>query len=63
MKKKMTYKQAVEWVALNDEPTLTILDEVEVMVSTLLIADIWAKAEKDVALDIVRLKVLQGNGR
>lgn len=46
------YEDAIEWIALNDEPTLKDLTLIKAKATTLLISDIFDKAEARVANDI-----------
>ena len=50
------YLDAVEWIALNDEPTITTIDAVAESISVQLTADLFDKRPVDVALDIVTFR-------
>jgi hypothetical protein len=58
--KRASYREAVEWIALNDEPTGGVLEDVAGYISTLLIADLFGKDPQDVAAAIIRVRVKEG---
>lgn len=49
-----SYPRAVEWLALNDEGLETDEEVVATLVTTLLVADLWAKEPIDVARDVLK---------
>jgi hypothetical protein len=56
-KSKMTYREAVAMAALNDEPGVVDINEVECFISTLFIADIFGRDQVEVAQDIITIKL------
>jgi len=46
------YKEAVQWIADNDEPTVTNPKDIENFITSALVADIFHKELKEVALDV-----------
>lgn len=54
-----SYRQAVEWIALEDEPTYLWADEIlqESGVSVALVADLFGKAPDAVALAVQLVRV------
>ena len=59
---KMTYLQACQMAALNDEPAIVDKILLENFTSTWLIAYIFARTTWEVAADIAKLKLLQSEG-
>jgi hypothetical protein len=56
---KINYKQAVEWIAINDEPGADWaykIPEVSQMVTVLLVADLTGKDAVEVALDVINYR-------
>lgn len=51
--KRASYREAVEWIALNDEPSNP---DVEELLSVALIADIFGATTERVAADIIRYR-------
>lgn len=51
--KPSLYKQAVEWIAGNDEPTLMEPHQIVEMISVCLVADLWRRTPAEVAIDII----------
>ena len=54
------YAKAVEWIALNDDPGCDHchdLDTVANMISVSLVADVFNKYHKQVANDIIKLRL------
>jgi hypothetical protein len=51
-----SYKRAVEWLALNDETAETDEEIVAMLVTTCLVADLWAKEPLDVAKAVLRYR-------
>jgi hypothetical protein len=57
--KRASYREAVRWIAYNDDPGANDAQDPEVVVhyvSTLLVADLFGKEPEAVAADIVRLR-------
>lgn len=56
--KRASYREAILWIADNDEPTSKDVSEVADMISVLLIADLFAVEPRRVARDVIfsRLK-------
>lgn len=59
--KSKKYKEAVEWIAFNDEPTLRELGEISYMISVQLIADLFKIDSVDVAVDVAKYREDQKN--
>jgi hypothetical protein len=51
------YTDAIEWIALNDEPTLDEVEEVAGLISVCLVADVWKKEPREVAAAVVRYRL------
>jgi hypothetical protein len=51
-----SYRFAVEWIALNDEPTERDPEMVASLISTALIADLFGKPQEKVAADVIRYR-------
>jgi hypothetical protein len=49
-------RDAVAWVALNDEPTILVADEVVGMATVALIADLFGKDQEEIARRVVKLR-------
>jgi hypothetical protein len=47
------YKFAIEWIAINDEPTIVQIAD---FISVTLIADMYGFDPKDVATDVLRFR-------
>lgn len=54
--KRRSYSFGVEWIAFNDDPQTTDVDEIRGYVSTLLLADLFSKDPWDVARDIAKVR-------
>lgn len=50
------YEKAIEWIALNDEPTILDWNEVSHMVSVCLVADVFGFSTDRVAVDVVKFR-------
>lgn len=51
------YKDAVAWIAYNDEDSLRTPDDlptIEGMLTVLLVADLWGKPQREVARAVLR---------
>ncbi len=59
MRKASPYIRAVEWIAMNDEPTKMDLAVVAEQISVLLVADVFGKGVEEVAGDIIHWR--EGN--
>lgn len=57
---RASYREAIEWIALNDEPALDDVGEVAAMISVLLIADLWRKEPEAVARAVIRRRKKEG---
>lgn len=55
--KRPSYRHAVQWIADNDEPEDTDVDEISGYVSTLLAADLFEVDPIKVATDIKRYRI------
>lgn len=62
MSSRASYRQGVEWIALNDEPNDLDPENIAGYISTLLLADLFHKDPLDVARAIVRKRVQHGLG-
>ena len=51
------YADAVRWIAENDETAETEAEEMETLISVLLVADVWSKPVETVARDVIRLRL------
>ena len=59
MKKKTprpTYRQAVRWIAAEDEPLILKVSELSGLISVALVADLFGKEAITVARDVARLR-------
>lgn len=59
-----SYKKAVAWIALNDEPLWVDLEDLEAiseMISVQLIAELFGKPEKKVAQDVLKYRITYGD--
>lgn len=56
------YRYAVQWIAHEDEPTVTEETEVRGMLTVALVADLYGKETYEVAADVLRVRVLAGKG-
>lgn len=54
--KRPGYREAVAWIALNDEAACVDLEEVQFQISVLLIADIFGISEERVGIDVIRYR-------
>lgn len=54
--KRASYRSAVAWIALNDEPGCRDTDTVSGFVSVVLTADLFAVEPQKVAADVVRYR-------
>lgn len=55
-----SYRRGVEWIALNDDAgsdDARIVEQVRGYISTLLLADLFGKEPREVATDVVRLRM------
>lgn len=53
------YKDAVAWIAYNDETDLRMPDDlptIQDLVTVLLVADLWGKPQRKVAEDVLKLR-------
>ncbi len=54
---KFSYSQAVDWIALNDEPLDDDVNSNAAFISVGLLADMYGFSTKKVAKDVVRVKL------
>lgn len=54
--KRASYREAIAWIAWNDEPTEYEVERIEPMVSVQLVADIFGKWSYDVARAVSRYR-------
>lgn len=54
----MGYKKTIEWIALNDEPTLNYKDmpQIESQISVQLVADQFDKSTYKVSCDVLKIR-------
>lgn len=57
MKRHFSYRKAVEWIALNDEPGLTDVEEISERIVTMMVAELFDRYVVDVAMAIARLRI------
>lgn len=55
--KRASYRAAVEWIAMNDEPSQTEPRDVAGYISTCLIADLFGVEPSRVARDVIRVRI------
>lgn len=58
----VSYREAIAWIAQNDEPSDLDVDNVAGYISTTLIADLWRKDPIEVATAVVRKREQLGLG-
>jgi hypothetical protein len=54
--KRASYRTAVQWIADNDEPTITDPAEMDGLISVLLVADLFEVESSKVAADVIALR-------
>lgn len=54
--KRPSYDRHVEWIALNDEPTILDIEEAAQMLTITMTADLFDKSPEQVATDVVRFR-------
>lgn len=54
--KRASYREAVQWIAVNDEPTDRDPEDIAYYISTVLISDIFGVTPERVARDVVRAR-------
>lgn len=54
--KRPGYRRAIEWIASNDEPTELEADEMDGLISVVLVADLFDIESARVAADVVKLR-------
>lgn len=50
------YKEAVQWIAYNDEPSETDPNAMSGLISVVMVADLWDKDAGDVAREVVAIR-------
>ena len=55
--KRASYREAITWIAVNDEPRWSDVDEIAGMISVTLIASIFQVEQNKIAQDILRYRV------
>ena len=58
--KRASYREAVAWIARNDEGSATDVDVIAAFVSVLLIADLFGTEADRIARDVVRYRKKHG---
>lgn len=59
--KNASYRQAVRWIAFNDEEDCMDVETMSGMISVQLIADIFGHNDEKVAADVIRLRKKEGS--
>lgn len=54
--KRASYRQGVAWIAENDEPAEPRIDEICLLISVNLLADLFDKDPMDVARDVLKYR-------
>lgn len=54
--RRKLYDDAVEWIAHNDEPTITDVEEMAGIISVVLIADLFGKTPAQVARAVIKIR-------
>jgi hypothetical protein len=58
------YKDAIEWIARNDNPgDYETAEEISRYLTVGLVADLWGKSESDVAVDVERVRLKDAEWR
>lgn len=57
--KRASYREGVEWIAVNDEPAETDINVIAELISTVLLADLFGKDPMDVARAVLKVRVEQ----
>lgn len=57
---RASYRDAIHWIAINDEPTQSDPNAVAYFISVLLVADLWKKEEQEVAAAVIRKRKALG---
>lgn len=57
----LRYQDAIEWIALNDQPTIHTAREMERFISVCLIADIFGYTRKATAVRVIEYRYNLGN--
>lgn len=55
--KRASYREAVEWIALNDDAVEHDVDNIRASISVLLIADLFRVESARVATDVLRFRL------
>jgi hypothetical protein len=61
--KRASYRAGVDWIALNDDPTIMDAEVVASLISVCLLADLFEKSQEDVARDVIRQRKKFGGAR
>ncbi len=54
--KRASYRHAIEWIALNDEPEVLSVEDMEYMISVALVADIFGQLCSEVAQAVIKYR-------
>lgn len=57
MSKRASYRQGIEFIAMNDEPTDLDAKSIAAYISTSLLADLFGKEPLKVAQDILKIRM------
>ncbi len=63
---RASLRTAVEWIAVNDEPSFRSMEDVEELsglISVVLVADLWGLDAGDVAVEVIRYRQAEDRGR
>lgn len=52
--KRASFREGIRWIAFNDEPTITDVDEISALVTVALLADLFGKDAGHVAVHVAR---------
>lgn len=53
---RASYKNAIAWIADNDETGEMDIEVISTLISVVLVADVWGKSAQKVAEDVIRLR-------
>jgi hypothetical protein len=53
---RRTYREAIEWIAYNDEPTLLDRMQISELISVCLVSDVFGVEPINVAMDIIHIR-------
>lgn len=59
MTMRASYREAIAWIAENDEPSFNEVEDIASTLTVLLIADLWRKEPEEVARAVIRYRKKQ----